>query len=89
MAKFISVVTGVAATPEVLISTDNLLGTLATSTTVVLAGAGKTFTFTVGSTQGAALLAAINKAILTVQGPCVPVTVPSTVTISAVAIASY
>jgi hypothetical protein len=88
MAKFISVVTGVAATPEVLISTDNLLGTLATSTTVVLAGAGKTYTFTVGSTQGAALLAAINNAILTVPGPiCVPVVVPSTVAISAVAIA--
>lgn len=88
MAQFISVATGIAATPNVILGTTNLCGTLATSTTAVVATGGKTYTFTVGSTQGAALLAAINTAILNIAGPtCVPVTIPSTVTISGVAIA--
>lgn len=88
MAQIISIATGVAATPNVLIGTTNLCGTYATSTTVVIASAGKTYTITVGATQGAALLAAVNAAILNPAGPiCVPVAVPSTVTISAVTIA--
>jgi hypothetical protein len=88
MAQFISVATGIAATPNVILGTANLCGTLATSTTAVVATGGKTYTFTVGSNQGTALLAAINTAILNIAGPtCVPVTVPSTVNISGVAIA--
>tara|TARA_R110000868_G_scaffold24479_3_gene96616 strand:+ start:892 stop:1158 length:267 start_codon:yes stop_codon:yes gene_type:complete len=88
MANFISIATGVAATPNVLIGTANLCGTYATSTTVVVASAGKIYTITVGATQGAALLAAVNKAILAPSGPTVvAVDVPSTVTISAVLIA--
>jgi len=89
MAQFISVATGIAATPNVILGTANLCGTLATSTTAVVATGGKTYTFTAaGAGQGTALLAAINTAILTIAGPtCVPVTVPSTVTINGVAIA--
>lgn len=88
MAKFISIATGLAAAPNVLIGTDALLGTSGTTGTVIIAGAGKTYTITTAATYGPGLLAAINTAILTTSGPlCVPVTVPASTAISAITIA--
>jgi hypothetical protein len=88
MAKFISIATGLAAAPNVLIGTDALLGTSGTTGSVIIAGGGKTYTITTAATYGPGLLAAINTAILTTSGPlCVPVTVPASTAISAITIA--
>ena len=88
MAQFISVATGLATAPNVLICTNALLGTTSTATTAVIVGSGKTYTFTVATGYGQLLLAAINNAILNPSGPtCVAVAVPTGTAISAIAIA--
>ena len=88
MAKFISIATGLAAAPNVVISVDSLLGTSGTTGSVIIAGAGKTYTIATASTFGPGLLEAVNKAILSISGPiCVPVTVPTGTAISAITIA--
>lgn len=88
MAQIISIATGLAAAPNVLIGTTNLCGTLGSANTVVIASAGKIYTITTAADKGPALLAAVNKAILTVPGPiCVPVDVPAATGIVSVAVA--
>jgi hypothetical protein len=89
MVKFISIPNTLSATAPFLFNVANILGVVyATTTTFLVYADGKTYTFTVtGGTAAltAAVVNAVNKAILTPAGPIVvEVAMPAGATIAAV-----
>ena len=85
MAKFIQIPTTVAGSPVILFNTDVISAvSYLTATTFAVYAQSKSFTFTTSAAGAAGTVAAINKAILTVNGPTlVDVVMPTGVTIGA------
>ena len=85
MAKFIEIPTTVAGSPVILFNTDTISAvSYLTATTFAVYAQSKSFTFTTSAAGAAGTVAAINKAILTVNGPTlVGVVMPTGVTIGA------
>lgn len=89
MVKFISIPNTLSATAPFLFNVANIMGVVyASSTTFLIYSDGKTFTFTVTNGSAAltaALVNAVNKAILSPAGPTVvEVAIPVGVSIAAV-----
>lgn len=85
MAKFIQIPTTVSGSPVILFNADNIdaVSYLTATTFAIYAGA-KSYTFTTSSAGAAGTVAAVNKAILAVNGPLlVDVVMPTGVTIGA------
>jgi hypothetical protein len=85
MAKFIQIPTTVSGSPVILFNADTISAvSYLTATTFAIYAGVKSFTFTTSAAGAAGTVAAVNKAILTLNGPTlVDVVMPSGVTIGA------
>lgn len=85
MAKFIQIPTTVSGSPVILFNADTINAvSYLTATTFAIYAGGKSFTFTTSAAGAAGTVGAVNKAILTLQGPSlVDVVMPAGVTIGA------
>lgn len=85
MAKFISIATTVASAQPILFNVENIaMVTFLTATTFAIYSGAKSYTFTTSAAGASSTVAAVNAALLSINGPMlVPVAIPSGVTISA------
>lgn len=85
MAKFIKIPTTVAGSPNIMFNADVISAvSYLTATTFAVYAQSKSFTFTTSAAGAAGTVAAINTAILTLNGPTVvEVVMPQGVTIGA------
>lgn len=85
MAKYISIPTTVANTPNITFNTDLITSVVYTAaTTFVIWVFGKSYTFTTTGNGATAVVALINNAILGVNGAVLlPVIMPTGITIAA------
>ena len=90
MAKFIQIPTTVAGSPNILFNTDVISSvSYLTATTFAVYAQAKVFTFTTSAAGAAGTVAAIYKAMLTINGPTlVDVVMPTGVTIAALPVVS-